>query len=98
VFDGSGEADRLLASCYQVALSIAADHQLASIAFPAISTGVYRFPGARAARIAVSTVISELNRSRRSLARVVYCCFSPEAAEYHRRAFAELGLGKPQAS
>jgi O-acetyl-ADP-ribose deacetylase len=92
VFDGRAEADRLLASCYRVALSIAADHQLASIAFPAISTGVYRFPGERAARIAVSTVIAELNRSRRSLRQVVYCCFSSEAAEQHRRAFAELGL------
>src|SRR5438067_11869406 len=51
----SGE-DELLASCYRSALALAAAHQLASVAFPAISTGVYGFPADRAARIAVGTV------------------------------------------
>jgi O-acetyl-ADP-ribose deacetylase len=52
---GHGE-DELLASCYRASLALAADHRLASIAFPAISTGIYRFPADRAAGIAVATV------------------------------------------
>ena len=48
--------DALLASCYRVALDLASANTLASIAFPAISTGIYAFRGDRAARIAVGTV------------------------------------------
>ena len=64
--------------------------------FPAISTGIYRFPADIAARIAVGTVASELAASprvaSRSLARVIFCCFSAESAEHHKDAFGELGL------
>src|SRR4249920_4197312 len=52
--------EELLASCYRTALSLAAGHRLASIAFPAISTGIYRFPPERAARVAVGTVAAEI--------------------------------------
>jgi O-acetyl-ADP-ribose deacetylase (regulator of RNase III) len=89
---GAREAD-LLASCYRVALDLAATNALASIAFPAISTGVYRFPADRAARIAVTTVVSGLSASARGIDQVVFCCFSAESAEHHKRAFEELGLG-----
>ena len=84
--------DDLLASCYRTALSLAATHRLASLAFPAISTGIYRFPAERAARIAVGTVTAEIANAPRGIARVVFCCFSPNAAEHHKTAFAELGL------
>jgi len=84
--------DELLASCYRTALALAAEHQLTSIAYPAISTGVYRFPPDRAARIAVGTVASELAHDARGLRRVVFCCFSPESAEHHKAAVADLGL------
>src|SRR5438132_3692931 len=53
---GSKGEEDLLASCYRTALALAAQHHLVSIAYPAISTGVYRFPPARAAQIAVGTV------------------------------------------
>ena len=86
-----GEED-LLASCYRTALTLASQHRLQSIAFPAISTGVYRFPADRAARIAVGTVASEISAAPRGIARVVFCCFSEEAAMHHVEAFAELGL------
>jgi O-acetyl-ADP-ribose deacetylase (regulator of RNase III) len=86
-----GEAD-LLASCYRTALDLAAARQLSSIAFPAISTGVYRFPGDLAARVAVGSVVSEISADRRGMQRVVFCCFSKESAEHHMNAFAELGL------
>jgi O-acetyl-ADP-ribose deacetylase len=88
---GSGEDD-LLASCYRTALDLAAAHGLTSIAFPAISTGVYAFPPDRAARIAVGTTAAEVMASPRGITRVVFCCFAPAAADHHTTAFAELGL------
>ena len=63
VWQGGGtDEDELLASCYRTALDLAAAHRLASIAFPAISTGIYAFPADRAARIAVGTVASRIVR------------------------------------
>src|SRR5712691_751860 len=89
---GNAREDELLASCYRAALALATAHGLVSLAFPSISTGVYAFPPDRAARIAVGTVAAEVTAAARGLQRVVFCCFSAEAAEYHRNAFAELGL------
>jgi O-acetyl-ADP-ribose deacetylase (regulator of RNase III) len=89
---GKAKEEELLASCYRRSLALAADHSLTTIAFPAISTGVYRFPPDRAARIAVGTVVSELAQSSRGIRRVVFCCFSEESAQHHRAAFADLGL------
>ena len=66
--------------------------RLRSIAYPAISTGIYRFPADLAARIAVGTVASEIASAPRGITRVVFCCFSPDSAEHHKTAFAELGL------
>ena len=88
---GGADEDALLASCYSTALRLAAEHKLASIAFPAISTGIYAFPAERAARIAVETVASEL-ATPRSLTRVVFCCFSEPSARHHVDAAGELGL------
>jgi O-acetyl-ADP-ribose deacetylase (regulator of RNase III) len=89
---GKKGEDDLLASCYRTALALAAQRRLTSIAFPAISTGIYRFPPERAARIAVGTVAAEITHAPRGIARVVFCCFSPEAAAHHRDAFTELEL------
>lgn len=88
---GKGEED-LLASCYRTALDLAAAHHLVSLAFPAISTGVYRFPPDRAARIAVGTVVAHLAADPRGIAQVVFCCFAQEIADHHVGAFADLGL------
>ena len=87
VWSGGGEGEEeLLASCYRTALDLAAQHRLASVAFPAISTGIYRFPPDRAARIAVGTVTAELASSPRSLQNVVFCCFAQDAADHsHQR-------------
>lgn len=93
VWNGGGKNEEaLLASCYRTALDLAAAHRLASIAYPAISTGIYRFPADRAARIAVGTVAAEVAAQPRGLTRVVFCCFSAESAEHHKAAFADLGL------
>ncbi len=91
-YGGDQGEQELLASCYRAALDLAAAHRLASIAFPAISTGVYGFPPDRAARIAVGTVASELAAARRGIGRVVFCCFAQSAADHHANAFADLGL------
>jgi O-acetyl-ADP-ribose deacetylase (regulator of RNase III) len=84
--------EELLASCYRTSLDLAAAYRLTSVAFPAISTGIYRFPPDRAARIAVGTVAAELAGSPRGLTRVVLCCFSEAAADHHVAALGDLGL------
>ena len=89
VWRGGGEREEeLLASCYRVSLALAARHGLASIAFPAISTGVYGFPAERAAPIAVGTAIASLKA--RVLSRVIFCCFSDASGRLHAAALDEL--------
>ncbi|MCB1227986.1 MAG: O-acetyl-ADP-ribose deacetylase [Verrucomicrobiales bacterium] len=68
-----GEPDHLR-SCYENSLRLAADHGLKSIAFPCISTGVYRYPADAAAELAVATVRAFVAESS-SLERVIFCCF-----------------------
>jgi O-acetyl-ADP-ribose deacetylase (regulator of RNase III) len=63
---------------------------LASIAYPAISTGVYRFPAARAARIAVRSTAEAL-ASAPAISRVIFCCFSDDSARLHAQALDEAG-------
>ena len=93
VWSGGGQReDDLLASCYRSALELAAANRLASIAFPAISTGIYRFPPELAARIATGTVVSQLAAAPHGIGRVVFCCFAEAAAKCHIDALADLGL------
>jgi O-acetyl-ADP-ribose deacetylase (regulator of RNase III) len=83
------EKQRLLASCYRRSLEEAARVAARSVAFPAISTGVYRYPPDAAAEIAVRTV-AEVLEATDAIASVVFCCFSEESAAHHRRALAAL--------
>jgi O-acetyl-ADP-ribose deacetylase (regulator of RNase III) len=93
VWHGGGHhEEELLTGCYRTALDLAAEYKLKSIAFPAISTGVYHFPADSAARIAVGTVASEIAAHPRGMTRVTFCCFSAGSAEHHKAAFADLGL------
>lgn len=73
-----------LASAYANSLRLAEAHGLASIAFPAISTGVFGYPKAAAARIAVETVRATL-KDCPHIKRVIFCCFSADDAEPYRR-------------
>jgi O-acetyl-ADP-ribose deacetylase len=87
---GAGE-DSLLASTYASALRLAREHDVHSIAFPAISTGAYGFPPERAAGIAVRTVAGELDGGA-EFSRIILCCFSASSARYHAQAKGALGL------
>jgi O-acetyl-ADP-ribose deacetylase (regulator of RNase III) len=86
---GDHGEDALLAACYRHSLALAAASGVSSIAFPSISTGVYRFPLERACRIA-------LNETRRFLAehplpkRVIFCCFSATDLAVYRQTHGEL--------
>jgi O-acetyl-ADP-ribose deacetylase (regulator of RNase III) len=80
----SGE-DELLASCYRNSLALAVANGVRSIAFPAISTGIYRFPLARATDIAVATV-REFLAGAPAIERVLFVCFNEAAAAEYRRA------------
>jgi O-acetyl-ADP-ribose deacetylase len=79
---GERGEDELLASCHRRSLEVAADLGCRTVAFPAISTGIYRFPVERAAKIAVRTAIEQLNRHP-TIERVIFVLFSDE----HRDAF-----------
>ncbi len=86
---GRGEDD-LLAGCYRNSLELAAANGLKTIAFPAISTGVYRFPPQRAARIAVTTAAGFLAGDA-VLETVIFCCFGRASVEAHEAALKEAG-------
>jgi O-acetyl-ADP-ribose deacetylase len=90
-----GSEDALLASCYASSLALAKAHGLRSLAFAAISTGVYGFPADRAARIAVGTVADALADDSH-FAKVVFCCFTPASADHHRQARRLLGIPSPR--
>lgn len=86
---GEAGEDGLLASCYRRSLEIAVESGIKTLAFPAISTGVYRFPADRAARLAVTAVAAFLAGDQ-TLKNVIFCCFGAESAALHRAALAEL--------
>jgi O-acetyl-ADP-ribose deacetylase (regulator of RNase III) len=92
--NGSRGEDQALASCYACAIELCQSHGLAPVAFPAISTGVYRFPADRASRIAVATTLGALQAAP-AVSRVIFCCFSDESAALHAQAMAEYGAPCP---
>jgi O-acetyl-ADP-ribose deacetylase (regulator of RNase III) len=79
----SGEAE-LLASCYQAAVALAQENGCASIAFPAISTGIYGYPKEAAAEIAVRSVTAALENAP-GIEHVIFCAFDGETADIYRR-------------
>ena len=83
---GQGESE-LLASCYKNALQLAEQKGLASIAFPSISTGVYGYPKASAAQIAVHTMHTSLKQNS-SIREVIFCCYSEEDNQVYQKALA----------
>ncbi len=80
---GNRNEDALLASCYRRCLELARDHKVRSIAFPAISTGIYSFPAERAANIAIQTVRADLEGS--GVEQVQFVCFNDETFRIYER-------------
>ena len=84
---GDHDEDDLLASCYRTCLALAEEKNAATLAFPAISTGIYGFPKERAAQIAVTAA---RNHIAALPARVIFCCFDRATAQIYERL---LGTG-----
>jgi O-acetyl-ADP-ribose deacetylase (regulator of RNase III) len=82
----SGEPE-LLARCYRNSLALTAENGLSSIAFPAISTGVYGYPKQAATEIAVR----EVRAHEGGLERVIFCCFDTATADLYREVTVRSG-------
>jgi len=87
--DGKHGEDDLLAQCYRHSLALAAEHGLQSVAFPAISTGAYGFPLARATRLALQETLAFLKKHPMP-SRVVFVCFNSEAEVVYQAVYREL--------
>lgn len=83
---GTNNEEALLASCYTSCLKLAMEYKLSSIAFPNISTGVYRFPKDKAAEIAIKTINECLSNDLYD-GQVFICCFSENDAEFYKKFF-----------
>lgn len=92
--NGTVNEEALLANCYRRCLEIAGEHRLKTIAFPAISTGVYRFPVKLAAEIAVSTTVETL-RKFPDIETVIFACFNQESATAHQAALDAIYADAP---
>jgi O-acetyl-ADP-ribose deacetylase (regulator of RNase III) len=85
-----GEAEQL-AACYRSALALARGHELSSIAFPAISTGIFGYPPEAAAEVAVAAALAETAGAALP-ERVIFCCFDAASGAAHRRALDQRAL------
>ncbi len=91
VWQGGGQGeDDLLASCYRRCFEVAAEYDIRSIAFPSISTGAYRFPIDRAARIALREMRAGLERFP-EIERALAVCFDRRTYDAYQAALADLG-------
>jgi O-acetyl-ADP-ribose deacetylase (regulator of RNase III) len=86
---GTGGEPELLVSCYRRCFEVAAEHGLTSVAFPAVSAGVYGYPMDQACRIALTEAKAALARYP-ALERVVFVPFSREARELYEEAFRKI--------
>lgn len=85
---GDADEPRLLASCYRAALALAEQYRLESVAFPAISCGVYAYPLAAATSIAVASCRQALTTAR-SVRRIVFACFNEELLRLYQAALGD---------
>jgi O-acetyl-ADP-ribose deacetylase len=88
---GSGEPE-ILAACYRNSLGLAAQHGLRTIAFPAISTGVYGYPADRAAVVAAAATADALSAAGEAFEEILFVGFSPDSTRLYVHAIAAHGL------
>jgi O-acetyl-ADP-ribose deacetylase len=86
---GEQNEPALLAGCYRASLALAIEHGLKSVAFPAISTGIYGYPLEAATDVATGTVADVMAKDV-AIERVVFCCFGDDALQVYRAALAKL--------
>jgi O-acetyl-ADP-ribose deacetylase (regulator of RNase III) len=86
---GERNEDNLLANCYQTSFRLARELGVRSIAFPAISTGVYRFPLQRSAKIALLETKKELEKES-PLEKIVFVCFSDVVLKTYQDSYGEI--------
>ena len=84
IYSGTAEDAAQLADCYRNSLNLAKEHDVHSIAFPAISTGVYGYPLDAATQIAVDTVTDWLQSHADCDMRVIFCCFDARTAQAYQ--------------
>lgn len=84
---GKHNEDKLLANCYLNSLKLAVENKIKSMAFPAISTGIYRFPLERATKIAVTEVKKFLEKND-TIEKVIFVCFDEETYEIYKSVLA----------
>ncbi len=90
VWNGGDRGEReLLASCYAACLAIARNNGLRSLAFPAISCGIYRFPVNLAVEIAMRETVAEL-AANQQIEKVIFACFDQAVYASYRRVFQQL--------
>lgn len=82
--EGRDNEAELLASCYRNCLRLANENGLRTIAFPAISTGIFGYPVDQAALIAVSEIITAGGADNNTIEQVVFCCFNDEAMQTYQ--------------
>ena len=85
---GNQDEPELLASCYRNSMQLAVDNDITSLAFPAISTGVYGYPIEQATDIAINSVIDSIQQASVSqlvITEVIYCCFSAADAAVYKQ-------------
>ena len=91
--DGHHQEDELLAQCYRKCFELARAHKVTTVAFPSISTGVYRFPVERASRIALQEIGNEL-KTNTAISQVTIVCFDKETLKTYQKAEKELSENK----
>jgi O-acetyl-ADP-ribose deacetylase (regulator of RNase III) len=86
---GNNNEDNLLAGCYINSLKLAVENKIKSIAFPAISTGIYSFPLVRATRIAIKETKNFLDTDT-SIERVIFVCYDTETFNIYKKEFSDI--------
>ena len=92
IYSGSDSDARLLSACYRNSLDLAKKNNLHSIAFPAISTGVYGYPPADATEVAVKTVKDWLKRNNDYAMDITFCCFDKRTSDIYNRELKRMRL------